>query len=143
MLWLLFLCIAPTFAALPVVREAHSVPVSDSKAANEEILGYFSLVGDSLKTPFKLQIAFENCNGLKDFHGNTLAFTSLKLKYVKAKTMSWETITLHGKNCTHNIEFYNDVQEIYNIELWASWDRQRATAGNFKGRVSFNVLPKP
>jgi len=143
----LFLCITTIYAALPVVREVHSVAVSDSKAANEEIVGTFSLVGDSLKTPFILQLVFENCNELKDRHNNSLNFTSYKLKYIKNQTMSWETInvplTERGKNCIYNIEFYNDVQEKYDIELWASWDRKRATSGTFNGRVSFNILPKP
>jgi len=143
MLRLLFLCIAPIFAALPVIGEAHSVDVSGSNAANEEILGSFSLVGDSLKTQFRLQITIENCNKLKDPHGNTLALTALKLKYPKFPTSGYETINLQSANCIHNIEFYNDVQEVYKIELWASWDKQRATAGTFKGRASFNVLPKP
>jgi len=144
---LIFLFITTIYAALPAVREARSVDVSDSKAA-EEIMGSFSLVGDSTKTPFKLQLIFENCNGLRDRRrGNSLTFTSFKLKYVKTQTMSWETINLplneRGKNCLYNVEFYNDVQERYDIELWASFDKSRATAGNFDGKVSFNVLPKP
>jgi len=145
---LIFLCIATVYAALPVVREAQSLAVSDSRAADEEILGSFSLVGDSFKTPFRLQIIFENCNVLKDRrHGYSLFLTAFKLRYIKEQTRGWETINLslnqQGNNCLHNIEFYNDVQERYNIELWASWDRQRATAGNFNGNVSFYVLPKP
>jgi len=140
-----FLCVTAVYAALPVVREAHSVPASTK--ANEEILASFSLVGDSLKTPFVLQMVFENCNGLKDRYGNSLTFTALKLKYVKTKTMSWESIDLpltgSGKNCIQNVEFYEDVQEKYDMELWASWDIGKATAGNFQGVVSFNILPKP
>jgi len=144
---LVFLCIATVYAALPVIREARSVAVSGSRAANEEIMGTFSLVGDSLKTPFRLQLIFENCNGLKDRHSKSLNFTTFKLKYVKTKTMSWETINLplngRGKNCLHNIDFYEDVQEKYDMELWASWDRQRAIPGTFNGNVTFNILPKP
>jgi len=129
------------------VREVHSVDVSSYKITDEEIVGNLSLEGDSLKTPFRLQITFENCNGVKDRYGNSLVFTAFKLKYVKTQTKSWETINLplkkQGKNCIYDVEFYEDVQEKYYIELWASWDRRRAPAGDFKGRLSFNVLPKP
>jgi len=144
---LIFLCITAVYAALPVVREVQGIDVSVSKAADEEIVGRFSLVGDSLKTPFILQIISENCNELRDRYGNSLPFAAFKLKYVKTQTKSWETINLplngRGKNCLHNIEFYNDVQEKYDMELWASWDRQRAIAGSFKGNITFNILPKP
>jgi len=143
---LFFLCIATVYAALPVVREAHAVAVSDSKA-DEDIFATFSLVGDSLKTPFILQMTFENCNELKDRYGYSLVFTAIKLKYVKNQTKSWETIRLplrgRGKNCLHNVEFYEDVQEKYNMELWASWDKGKTPGGSFQGRVSFDVLPKP
>jgi len=134
------------YAALPIVREAHSVEVSNPKT-NEEILGSFSLVGDSLKTPFVLQLVFENCNGLKDNLGNLLHFSTFKLKYVKNRTKSWETINLpltgRGRNCIQNVEFYEDVQEKYDIELWASWDNSKTAAGSFNGKISLSVLPKP
>jgi len=147
MLRLFFLCITTAYAALPVVREVHGVAVSSSKVADEEILGNLSLEGDSLKTPFRLQMSFETCNGLNDRYGNPLVFTDFKLKYVKTKTKSWETINLpltkRGKNCIYEVEFYEDVQEKYYIELWASWDRQRAPAGNYQGRLSLDILPKP
>jgi len=140
-------CLAPVFAALPVVSAVYGEQISNSKASNEELVGHFSLLGDSLKTPFILQLIFENCGGLKDRRGNALPFTALKLKYVKEQTRGFETIDLQsvkrGKNCIQNIEFYEDVQEKYNMELWASWNTRNATAGAFKGRVSFNVLPKP
>jgi len=139
-------CLAPAFAALPVVSEAYSEHISP-KTSNEELIGSFSLKGDSLKTPFILQFIFENCGEFKDRRGNALPFAALKLKYVKAQTSSWETIKLQttkrGKNCIQNLEFYEDVQEKYNMELWASWDVRRAVAGTFKGRISFYVLPKP
>jgi hypothetical protein len=143
----LFWCLVPVFAALPVVGAAHGEQVSGSNASNEELMGYFSLIGDSLKTPFILQITLENCKELKSKHGQMLPLTAFKLKYINSQTSSWETINIKlgkgGKNCIHNIEFYNDVQEKYNMELWASWNRQKASAGTFKGRASIKVLPKP
>jgi hypothetical protein len=141
-----FWCLTPAFAALPIVGAVYSEQVSP-KVSSEELIGRFSLKGDSLKTPFILQFVFENCGEFKDRRGNALPFATLKLKYVKTQTSNWETIDLRssktGKNCIQNIEFYEDVQEKYNIELWASWDVRRATAGTFKGRIFFNILPKP
>jgi len=141
-------CLAPAFAALPVISEVYSEHITKHpRTYNEELIGRFSLTGDSLKTPFILQFTFEDCSEFKDRRGNVLPFNALKLKYVKTKTNGWETIDLQlakrGKNCIQNIEFYEDVQEKYNMELWASWDARKAIAGTFKGRISFDVLPKP
>jgi hypothetical protein len=142
----LFWCLVPVFAALPVIGEARGERASGN-VSNEELIGSFSLIGDSLKSPFILQIILENCKELKSKHKTVLPLNVLKLKYIKSQTKSWETIDIklnkRGKNCIHNIEFYDDVQERYNMELWASWNRQRASAGTFDGRASFKVLPKP
>jgi hypothetical protein len=144
---LFLFCLVPAFAALPIVGATRSEQVSSANAGNEEPLGYFSLIGDSLKTPFILQITLQNCKELKGKYGKTLPLSALKLKYINSKTRSWEIrdikLNKRGKNCIHNIEFYDDVQERYNMELWASWNGQRASAGTFEGRASFNILPKP
>ena len=143
---LFLFCYFPVFAALPIVGWVHGEDVvSNSDAKAEEILGRFSIIGDIEKTPFILQITFENCRELKDAYGNALSLASLKLKYQNAQS-SWETMDLRisarGQNCFNNIEFYNDVQETYNMELWASWDRQRAAAGIFHGNAFFKILPR-
>jgi len=92
-------------------------------------------------------MVFENCNGLKDSYDNLLPFATFKLKYVKDRTKSWETINLpltkKGKNCIQNVEFYEDVQEKYDIELWASCDSKKTAAGSFNGKIYLSVLPKP
>lgn len=132
-----------SFAALPYISEAQGNDISET----EEALGYFSIIGDAQKTPFRLQITFENCNELRDNYGNTLPFTTLMLKYQDTQNASsWKTLNFvlpKGQNCFKIIEFYNDVQEVYNMELWVSWDKKRAKAGTFYGRASFDILPKP
>ncbi|MDR2579801.1 MAG: hypothetical protein LBC85_02255 [Fibromonadaceae bacterium] len=124
---------------------AHGEDISNSNAEPEELLGFFSIIGDSEKTPFILQITFENCRELKDLYGNTLPLTNLQLKYKNAQN-SWVTMDLRiparGQNCFNNINFFIDVQERYDMELWASWDRQKAAAGTFFGNASFKILPR-
>jgi len=145
MLRLLFCCCFPVFAALPVIGWEHGNEISNSNADIEEILGYFSIIGDSEKTPFILQITFENCRELKDLYGNVLPLTSIRLRYKNDKN-GFEIMNLRiparGQNCFNNIQFFNDVQERYDMELWTSWDRQKANAGTFSGRASFKILPR-
>ncbi len=137
----------PVFAALPIVRWAYGEEISNSNAGAEERLGYFSIIGDSERTPFKLQITFENCRELKDRYGKALPLTSIKLRY-KTSQNGWiaEPMNLRisekGQNCFNVIEFFNDVQERYDMELLTSWDKQRANAGIFYGRASFKILPR-
>jgi hypothetical protein len=150
---LFFWCfLAPVFAALPIVKVMPCEPcteIPNSNTNSEEPFGYFSLIGDSESTPFRLQIIFENCNELRDNYGHALPLTVLKLKYIDTQSASsWKEITLKlagkGQNCIHNFEFYNDVQERYDMEIWASWNKTKSYAGGiYEGRVSFNILPKP
>lgn len=144
----LFLNINTIFAALPVIGMLHGETVSGSGATAEEAFaGNFSIIGDSEKTPFKLQITLKNCRELKDRYGKTLPLTSVKLKYKNAKNGGFEEsanlrIAAKGQNCFGIIEFYNDVQERYDMELWISWDNKKANAGTFYGDASFKILPK-
>jgi len=140
--------LVPVFSALPVVGIAEGRDIYNSEAQPEEPLFFFSLVGDSEKTPFRLQITFENCSELRDNHGRALALTGLKLRYKSDLTLGYETMNLglteRGQNnCLREIEFYQDVQERYDMEAWASWDRTYNSAGNFSGRATFKILPKP
>jgi len=155
MLRLLLFCCFPAFAALPVIGMARGEAISlsgTSATSTEEILGYFSIIGDSEKTPFILQITFEDCRELKERrgklksrHSNALPLTSFKLKY-KNDQNGWENLNLElpakGQNCFVNTEFYNNVQERYDMELWASWDNKKASAGTFHGSASFKILPR-
>jgi len=142
----LLCCCFPVFAALPVIHVAQGKDISDSNLGTDEILGTFEIRGDSAKTPFILQITFENCRELKNQYGYALLITGFKLKY-KDLQSSYKNIDLNisekGQNCFANTQFYQDIQEEYDMELLASWNSQKASAGIFFGKASFKILPYP
>jgi hypothetical protein len=138
--------LTPVFSALPIVSKAEGRDIS--KSNTEELAGSFSIMGDSLKTPFRLQVVFEDCNKLKGARGKDISMSHAKLKYQNQNASSkWETIDLRligkGRNCFSIIEFYEDVQETYNMELWISLDERITSAGTFFGTAHIGILPKP
>ncbi len=144
MLRFLLCCCFPVFAALPVIGTKQGEEVLDSDAKAEGLLGYFSVIGDSERTPFVLQVSFGDCRELKDRYNKALP-VSFKLKYKNTQN-NLESLDLKlpakGRNCFSNIEFYNNVQERYDMELWAFWEDKKASAGTFYGNASFKILPK-
>ena len=144
----LFLSTNTIFADLPVIGMLHGEEVPGfSAVAGGTLLGSFEIVGDGEKTPFKLQVTFKNCRELKNRYGFALPLTSIKLKYRNTPNGAFKedmylAIASQGQNCFSIVNFLDDVQDRYYMELWASWNGEKAKAGIFYGEASFKILPQ-
>lgn len=137
------------FAALPIVSEVRGYDIYNSPEASVEgaLVGNFRLIGDGFKKPFRMRIIFENCAKLKDEHGFRLPLTVIKLKYIKEQPSTWETKELKliggSQNCYAEIQFYEDIQDSYYMELWATWNTKGTTGGIFHESANVYILDKP
>ena len=134
------------FADLPSISELHGEHVSDPSATEGISLGSFEIIGDDDKTSFRLQVTFKNCRELKNRYGFALPLTSIKLRYRNTQNGPFKEEDLaiayqQGQNCSSIVNFPEGVQDKYYMDLRASWNDEKAKAGIFYGKASFEILP--
>jgi len=146
---LLCCCIAPVFAALPVLGDdaiAYNIKNSEYNES-EEVLASFMLINGDGTTPFAMQITFTNCSKLKDKYGNAIPIT-LKLRYKNIQE-AWEMPPINlNSDCLNTINFSsteNKLQQKYEFELFGTWNKQNAEriAGTFEESATIKILPYP